>query len=197
MDNLLPPNLSMCLNFIYFNFITNLTIMAKKEKKTESSKQESTTPKLNLNIPKLKDLLEKAAKKDRVLAKAMEREDKNFEGCCNYIVQQVLDAVADRVEKKQGFQFVADYQDPDTVIGWAIHYYTEEDVELEDILKKARSMTTPEVKAKESAKKDEKKPAKKSAKKSAPKTDDDEFDIFSISDIDDISDDAIMSVELF
>lgn len=174
--------------------------MAKKNVNAKTKKEESTTPKLNLDIPKLQELLTKAAKKDKVLAKAMRREDKNFEGCCNYIVQQVLDGIADRVERKQGFQFVADYQDPDTVLGWAIHYYTENDVELEDILKKAQGMVAPEKKDVDEKKGvGGKKAAEKNGKaKSGNKTFDiDDLDIFDISDDDGASGDAIMTFELF
>ncbi len=176
--------------------------MAKKttktanQAKTENKNTGNNAPKLNLNIPKLKKLIEEAAEDDDVLAKALEREDKNFEGCCNYIVQQVLDGVADRVVRGGGFQFVAEYIDPKTVLGWAIHYYTEDDVELEDILKKAQGMVAPEPK-KEEKKATTKKVGEKNTPKVKASKKSEELDILSIGDIDDVSDEAIMSFELF
>jgi len=66
----------------------------------------------------IKSYLEKRASEDELFAVTFQKENKNLDECCNYVMQ---------CAQKGGNQGYTD----DEVFGWAVHYYDEDD--LKDI----------------------------------------------------------------
>jgi hypothetical protein len=65
--------------------------------------------------------LEEMADDDPLFAKSLEKEDKDLDGCVNYILQQVREIGA------QGYT-------DDEIYGMAAHYYDEDDLEASDLI---------------------------------------------------------------
>lgn len=63
----------------------------------------------------IKAYLEKRASEDELFAVTYQKENKNLDECCNYVVQCAKEG------KCEGY-------DPAEVFGWAVHYYDEDDV---------------------------------------------------------------------
>lgn len=63
----------------------------------------------------IKAYLDKRASEDELFAVTYQKENKNLDECCNYVVQCAKEGKCD------GY-------DPSEVFGWAVHYYDEDDV---------------------------------------------------------------------
>lgn len=63
----------------------------------------------------IKAYLEKRASEDKLFAVTYQKENKNLDECCNYVME---------CAKKGG---ASGYSD-DEVFGWAVHYYDEDDI---------------------------------------------------------------------
>jgi len=63
----------------------------------------------------IKAYLDKRASEDELFAVTYQKENKNLDECCNYVVQCAKEG------KCEGY-------DPSEVFGWAVHYYDEDDV---------------------------------------------------------------------
>lgn len=63
----------------------------------------------------IKAYLEKRASEDELFAVTYQKENKNLEECCNYVME---------CAKKGGANGYSD----DEVFGWAVHYYDEDDI---------------------------------------------------------------------
>lgn len=73
----------------------------------------------------IKSYLDKRSEEDSLFAKAYAKAGKTIKECCNYIVSQA------KKMQQNGCAVIAD----DIVFGWAVHYYDEDNVEvdIEDI----------------------------------------------------------------
>lgn len=63
----------------------------------------------------IKTYLDKRASEDELFAVTYQKENKNLDECCNYVVQCAKEG------KCEGY-------DPSEVFGWAVHYYDEDDI---------------------------------------------------------------------
>ena len=63
----------------------------------------------------IKAYLEKRATEDELFAVTYQKENKNLDECCNYVVQCAKEG------KCEGY-------DPAEVFNWAVHYYDEDDI---------------------------------------------------------------------
>lgn len=63
----------------------------------------------------IKAYLDKRATEDELFAVTYQKENKNLDECCNYVVQCAKEG------KCEGY-------DPNEVFGWAVHYYDEDDI---------------------------------------------------------------------
>lgn len=63
----------------------------------------------------IKAYLEKRASEDELFAITYQKENKNLDECCNYIIE---------CAQKGG----CEGYDPSEVFGWAVHYYDEDDI---------------------------------------------------------------------
>lgn len=96
----------------------------------------------------IKTYLDERAKTDELFAQAYAKANKNIDECFNYIVGEA---------KKQGGNAV--YVSDETVFGWAVHYYDEDDIKVE----KLPSGTRVSAKASVELTEEEKEKAKKQA----------------------------------
>lgn len=69
----------------------------------------------------IKRYLDKRSEEDSLFAKAYAKAGKTIKECCNYIVSQA------RKMQQNGCAVIAD----DIVFGWAVHYYDEDNVEVD------------------------------------------------------------------
>lgn len=69
----------------------------------------------------IKRYLDKRSEEDSLFAKAYAKAGKTIKECCNYIVGQA------RKMQQNGCAVIAD----DIVYGWAVHYYDEDNVEVD------------------------------------------------------------------
>lgn len=63
----------------------------------------------------IKAHLDKKAAEDELFAVTYQKENKNLDECCNYVVQCAKEG------KCEGY-------DPEEVFNWAVHYYDEDDI---------------------------------------------------------------------
>lgn len=70
----------------------------------------------------IKRYLDKRSEEDSLFAKAYAKAGKTIKECCNYIVSQA------RKMQQNGCAVIAD----DIVFGWAVHYYDEDDLDVEE-----------------------------------------------------------------
>jgi hypothetical protein len=97
----------------------------------------------------IKDHLDKMAQQDFAFAERYKLESKSLDKCIQYIKSQA------QKQAKQGFAAIED----DVVYGWAVHYYQEDNVEVNEKVK-AKVFTPKADKPKEAEKKQEIKPIK-------------------------------------
>lgn len=69
----------------------------------------------------IKSYLDKRSEEDNLFAKAYAKAGKTIKECCNYIVSQA------KKMQQNGCAVIAD----DIVFGWAVHYYDEDNVEVD------------------------------------------------------------------
>lgn len=115
----------------------------------------------------IKAHLDKMAQQDFSFAERYKLENKSLDKCIQYIKSQA------QKQAKQGFAAIED----DVVYGWAVHYYQEDDIKVDEKVK-AKVVTPKAEKPKEAAKIQEIKPIKALVKS---KKDDDkcvELDLF-------------------
>lgn len=72
----------------------------------------------------IKNYLDKRAESDRLFAVSYKKENKSIKECCEYIYSQA------RKMAKGGNAIGVD---DDTVYGWAVHYYDEDDIKVENV----------------------------------------------------------------
>lgn len=77
----------------------------------------------------IKNYLDGRAKEDSLFAETYKKENKSIEECCKYIIQQAQKMYNKRVNGGIAI-------DRKTVYGWAVHYYDEDDIKLEDELER-------------------------------------------------------------
>lgn len=73
----------------------------------------------------IKNYLDKRAESDRLFAVSYKKENKSIQECCKYIYSQAKKLLA------KGGNAVG--VDDDTVYGWAVHYYDEDDIKVENV----------------------------------------------------------------
>lgn len=73
----------------------------------------------------IKNYLDKRAESDRLFAESYKKENKSIQECCKYIYSQAKKLLA------KGGNAVG--VDDDTVFGWAVHYYDEDDIKVENV----------------------------------------------------------------
>ena len=86
----------------------------------------------------IKNYLDKRAESDSLFAVNYKKENKSIQECCKYIYSQ-----ARKIAKGGNAVGV----DDDTVFGWAVHYYDEDDIKVEEVKERvevATPVTTPE-----------------------------------------------------
>lgn len=87
----------------------------------------------------IKNYLDKRAESDRLFAESYRKENKSIQECCKFIYSQAKKLLA-----KDGNAVGVD---GDTVFGWAVHYYDEDNIKVEEVkerVKVATPVTTPE-----------------------------------------------------
>lgn len=104
----------------------------------------------------IKSYLDNRAKTDSLFAETYKKANKTLKECCNYIINQA---------RKIGGQAVA--VDDATVFGWAIHYYDEDDLQVEAVPEKAKVVQS-EPKNVQNEPKSEPKLMQKTSKKKKP-----------------------------
>lgn len=72
----------------------------------------------------IKNYLDKRAESDRLFAVSYKKENKSIQECCKYIYSQA------KILAKGGNAVGVD---DDTVYGWAVHYYDEDDIKVENV----------------------------------------------------------------
>lgn len=70
----------------------------------------------------IKNYLDNRSKEDSLFALAYAKAGKTIKECCNYIVSQAKKA------QQNGCAVIAD----DVVFGWAVHYYDEDDIKVDN-----------------------------------------------------------------
>ena len=73
----------------------------------------------------IKNYLDKRAESDRLFAVSYKKENKSIQECCKYIYSQAKKLLA------KGGNAIG--VDDDTVYGWAVHYYDEDDIKVENV----------------------------------------------------------------
>lgn len=126
--------------------------------------------KLTPFMQKVKAHLEKVAKKDKQFAKSLKKENKSFEECEKYILQEV---------KKQAKSSNAVGCDDDDVYNLAIHYFDEDDIKVSGSTPKVEVVHTDE-NIKDFKKRTEKKRSAKKSEKVENKEDVDEYEPLSL-----------------
>lgn len=86
----------------------------------------------------IKNYLDKRAESDRLFAESYRKENKSIQECCKFIYSQ-----ARKIAKGGNAVGV----DDDTVFGWAVHYYDEDNIKVDKVqecVEVATPVTTPE-----------------------------------------------------
>lgn len=101
----------------------------------------------------IKAYLDKRAQEDPLFAVTYAKENKNIKDCCTYINSQA---------KKQAVNGCAAISD-DVVFGWAVHYYDEDDIEVDKTsnMRVSVNNSAPKTEVKKEAPKAKLKPKKK------------------------------------
>lgn len=81
----------------------------------------------------IKNYLDKRAESDRLFAVSYKKENKSIQECCKYIYSQAKKLLA------KGGNAVG--VDDDTVYGWAVHYYDEDDIKVDKVQECAEVVT--------------------------------------------------------
>ena len=97
----------------------------------------------------IKNYLDKRAESDRLFAVSYKKENKSIQECCKYIYSQ-----AEKLLAKGGNAVGVD---DDTVYGWAVHYYDEDDIKVDKVQERVEIVASPA----ESAKIEQSKPQAK------------------------------------
>jgi acetyl-CoA carboxylase beta subunit len=71
---------------------------------------------------RIKEYLDKRASKDALFAKELEKKEKSLDKCCKYITEEA---------RKQANGNNCVVIDDETVFGWAVHYYDEDNLEVD------------------------------------------------------------------
>lgn len=82
----------------------------------------------------VQNFLEDKAKNDSLFADTFKKANKSIKECCKYIMQ-----CAQKMAKNQRALAVSDA----TVFGWAIHYYDEDDIKVDNNIQKQVKVETP------------------------------------------------------
>lgn len=82
----------------------------------------------------IKSYLDKRAKEDPLFAETYNKKNKSIEECCKYIYSQARKAA-------KGGDVVG--IDSETVYGWAVHYYDEDNIKVENV-KEGVEVSTPD-----------------------------------------------------
>lgn len=72
----------------------------------------------------IQSYIENRAKEDSLFAETCKKANKSIKGCCKYIYSQAKNMA-------KGGKVVG--IDDDTVFGWAVHYYDEESIEIDEV----------------------------------------------------------------
>lgn len=83
----------------------------------------------------IKNYLDKRAESDRLFAESYKKENKSIQECCKYIYSQAKKLLA------KGGNAVG--VDDDTVYGWAVHYYDEDDIKVDKVQECVEVVTPP------------------------------------------------------
>ena len=70
----------------------------------------------------IKSYLDNRAKTDSLFAETYKKANKTLKGCCAYIISQARSIGGNAVAVKD-----------ETVFGWAVHYYDEDDLKVEKV----------------------------------------------------------------
>ena len=111
----------------------------------------------------IKNYLDSRAKEDSLFAETYKKANKSIKECCKYIMQQAQKMYNKRVNGGIAI-------DRKTVYGWAVHYYDEDDIKLEDELERVEvaaptTIQNPISKEKPVQKKNERKKTKQERQK--------------------------------
>lgn len=87
----------------------------------------------------IKNYLDKRAESDRLFAESYRKENKSIQECCKYIYSQ-----ARKIAKGDNAVGV----DDDTVFGWAVHYYDEDNIKVDKVQERVEVVASPAVSAK-------------------------------------------------
>ena len=98
------------------------------------------TKELTQSEKMVKEYLDNYAKEDAAFAKSYAKENKTFEECLKYIKQEA------RKQAQNGCAMIA----KEEVFGWAVHYYDEDDIKVNQNIK-ANMATVPNPKPEEPA----------------------------------------------
>lgn len=104
----------------------------------------------------IKDYLDKRSESDRLFAESYKKENKSIKECCKYIYSQ-----AKKMLTKGGNAVGVD---DDTVYGWAVHYYDEDDIKVDKVQESVSVVTTTPTPAPSAKVESKPKPAKKKTK---------------------------------
>lgn len=96
----------------------------------------------------IKNYLDKRAESDRLFAESYRKENKSIQECCKFIYSQ-----ARKIAKGGNAVGV----DDDTVFGWAVHYYDEDNIKVDKVQGRVEVVASPA----ESAKVEQSKPQAK------------------------------------
>lgn len=72
----------------------------------------------------IQSYIENRAKEDSLFAETCKKANKSIKGCCKYIYSQAKNMA-------KGGKVVG--IDDDTVFGWAVHYYDEDSIEIDEV----------------------------------------------------------------
>lgn len=72
----------------------------------------------------IQSYIENRAKEDSLFAETCKKANKSIKGCCKYIYSQAKNMA-------KGGKVVG--IDDDTVFGWAVHYYDEDNIEIDEV----------------------------------------------------------------
>lgn len=72
----------------------------------------------------IQSYIENRAKEDSLFAETCKKANKSIKGCCKYIYSQAKNMA-------KGGKVVC--IDDDTVFGWAVHYYDEDSIEIDEV----------------------------------------------------------------
>lgn len=82
----------------------------------------------------IQSYIENRAKDDSLFAETCKKANKSIKGCCKYIYAQAKNMA-------KGGKVIG--IDDDTVFGWAVHYYDEDDIETDEVDDKSVEVSAP------------------------------------------------------